>query len=206
MYSRDRKPFGKPWEEWVVFWWKWCYSISTDENAVSDTTGKYCYKNQKDPDVWFLSGTFGGKVERRCTLPSGRAILFPIINDLISYAEYKHLKSEQDLSAYAKDDLDHSTVYRVWVDDLELQNLQNYRVRSKAFSIVIPEGSRWTNTIAVTDGYWVFLKPLSSGEDHTIHFIGEKLMYDEIYGSRITKVPKFRVEVKYNLTVARSKM
>jgi hypothetical protein len=202
MFSRNSKPFGRTWEEWAASWWVWCFSQSNEESPVSDTTGKFCCKNQTDPNVWFLAGTFGDKVGRTCTLPAGKAILFPIVNDLISYAEYIQLKTENDLRAYAKDDLDQTTIYKVWVDDMELQNLRNCRIQSKIFNIVIPDGCMWKPTKAVTDGYWVLLKPLSSGRNHTIHFIGEKLRYDEVHDSKFRgNEPKFRVEVKYHLIV-----
>jgi hypothetical protein len=206
VYSRESKPFGKTWEEWSAIWWQWCSTEPKESNPVADKTGRFCNKNQNNPNVWFLAGTFGGKAERTCTIPAGKAILIPIINDLISYAEYNNLTTESDLRSYAKSDLDEATVYKTTVDDVELQNLENYRVQSHLFSfIILPDASVGVPsgpTFGVSDGYWVFLKPLSIGH-HTIHLTGEKLMFDEIQHSNYNTAekPKFQVEVKYHLTV-----
>jgi hypothetical protein len=205
VYSRESKPFGRSWEDWSAIWWQWCSTEPEESNPVADKTGEFCNKNQHDPDVWFLAGTFGGKAERTCTIPFRKAILFPIINDLISYAEYNHLKTESDLRSYAKSDLDEATVYKATVDGVELQNLQKYRVQSHLFSFIIlpddPAGVPAGTTVGISDGYWVFLKPLSIGQ-HIIHFTGEKLKFDEIQHSNYTaEKPKFQVEVKYHVTI-----
>ena len=93
-----------------------CSTEPEESNPVDDKIGEFCNKNQNDPNVWFLAGTFGGKAERTCTIPVGKAILFPIINDLISFAEYTHLKTESELRSYAKSDLDEATIYKAIVD------------------------------------------------------------------------------------------
>jgi hypothetical protein len=135
--SRGSKPYGKSWEEWSAIWWQWCSTEPLASNPVADKTGRFCNKNQNDPNVWFLAGTFGGKAERTCTIPAGKAILFSIINNLISYAEYNHLKTESELRSYAESDLDEATVYNATVDGVELQNLENYRVQSHLFRFII---------------------------------------------------------------------
>jgi hypothetical protein len=205
IYERDDKPFGKTWEEWAALWWQWCSAEPDDSNPVADMTGEICGKNQNHSDVWFLAGTFGGRAERRCTIPAGKAIFFPIINDLISYAEYNFLVTEADLRAYAKSDLDQATIYNALVDGLELRNLEKYRVQSQLFSFRMPPHKLGEKFICqsqgISEGYWVFLRPLRVGQ-HTIHFVGEKLKFDEIRHSNFKAgKPKFRVEVTYYLTV-----
>ena len=60
-------------------WWTWAATEPPETNPVGDLTGEHCGRNQLD-DVWFLAGTFGGEVTRRCSVPEGTAILFPVIN------------------------------------------------------------------------------------------------------------------------------
>ena len=58
-----------------------------------------------------------------------------------------------------------------------------------------------TSTKAVSDGYWVFLKPLPVGK-HTLFFRGEKLLYDEMqYSGYKGEEGMFKVEVKYEILV-----
>lgn len=205
LYSRDDSPFGQSWEKWVESWWRWCYYDPYGESPADDCTGKLSSKGQVSNNVWYLAGTFGGKVERRCKIPKGMSIFFPIINDLISFHTDQHLKTESELHAYAKADLDHTILLAAKVDDCELQNLNSYRVHSSLFQIMLPlesGGSAPVTTQAVSDGYWIFLKPLAPGE-HKIEFMGEKLAFDRITqdGASVENLPKFHVETKYTIQV-----
>ncbi|WP_405162673.1 hypothetical protein OG203_41440 [Nocardia sp. NBC_01499] len=67
--------------ELAARWWQWAMAIPTDRNPVSDETGKFAAEGQP-ADVWFLGGTFGGKVTRKCAVPHGRPIFFPAFNIL----------------------------------------------------------------------------------------------------------------------------
>jgi hypothetical protein len=60
-------------------WWQWAMSIPIAKNPVCDETGACAAEGQPD-DVWFLAGTFGGKVSRSCSVPYGRPIFFPAFN------------------------------------------------------------------------------------------------------------------------------
>ncbi|MEV7729467.1 hypothetical protein AB0P15_32845 [Streptomyces sp. NPDC087917] len=60
-------------------WWKWALSAPSGRSPVADTTGEHAHWRQS-PDVWFLAGTYGGRVVRRCTVPTGRPLFFPVIN------------------------------------------------------------------------------------------------------------------------------
>jgi len=104
-----------------VIWWQWCSNEPEERNPIADKTGEFCNKNQHEPNVWFFAGTFGGKAERKCIISAGKAILFTIINDLLSYAVKTWRQS--DLRSYAKSDLNGTTFYKATVDDVELQNL-----------------------------------------------------------------------------------
>jgi len=203
LYQRNTNPNGKTWQKWVELWWKWCYSKPFSNNPVSDKTGKLCTKNQIYSQTWFLAGTFGGEARRICTIPSKSSIFIPIVNDIISFAEYPQLSTQDDLMNYARDDLDTTTSLSASVDGIELLSLYNYRVRSKLFEIEIPlstHGGRVVRTKAVTDGYWLFLKPLSLGE-HTLILHGEKQAFDEVKLKHNIRKPMFRVEVVYDLKV-----
>jgi hypothetical protein len=204
IYHREDMPRGRSWEEWVELWWRWYYSKPQNISPIVDTTGEHCREGQIHDGIWFLSGTLGGKEERTCEVPSGRAILFPILNDLISFATHPQLKSEAELCAYAKADLDKTKFLYTKVDGIELKNLETCRVQSALFNISLPSdyhNEDPVSTLAASDGYWVFLKPLTVGE-HTIEFVGEKLTFDQLHpGNSSSDVPKFRGEVTYHLRV-----
>ncbi|MCB5168423.1 hypothetical protein LG634_26815 [Streptomyces bambusae] len=60
-------------------WWRWADSAPADRCPVRDKTGEHAGWNQP-ADVWFLAGTYGGHVVRRCTVPSDRPVFFPVLN------------------------------------------------------------------------------------------------------------------------------
>jgi hypothetical protein len=188
-----------------VRWWRWCSAEPDETNPAADRTGLYCGRNQRYPIVWFLAGTFGGYTKRHCVVPPGKALFFPVITDRISYAEHGFLKTEKELASYAKADLDSTGRLDVSVDGEQVDKNGIARVRTNLFQFIFPRGSqpssRNDTSYAVSDGYWVFLMPLSPG-DHSLYFIGEKLKYDEFYLKRsLGKDSIFRVEVEYCLVV-----
>ncbi|MDX6287024.1 MAG: hypothetical protein QOG53_2509 [Frankiales bacterium] len=62
-------------------WWQWAESVPSESNPIDDATGRSCALNQPS-DVWFLAGTHGGSATRRCTVPVGRRIYFPVLNQI----------------------------------------------------------------------------------------------------------------------------
>ena len=60
-------------------WVQWVASFGPMRNPVADRTGADAAVNQPE-DVFFLAGTFGDAVERRCTVPAGRPLFFPAFN------------------------------------------------------------------------------------------------------------------------------
>ncbi|MFJ6014102.1 hypothetical protein [Streptomyces sp. NPDC092952] len=60
-------------------WWRWALSAPDDRSPVADTTGEHAAWKQPD-DLWFLAGTYGGRVVRRCAIPSDRPAFFPVLN------------------------------------------------------------------------------------------------------------------------------
>lgn len=203
IYAIHSLPMGKPWQDWIKLWWKWCYGDRLSTSPVLDLTGKLCGRKQTN-EVWFLAGTFGGIAERRCIIPNHKSLFFPVLNDIVSFATDPHLKNEEQLSLYAKADLDNTRSLRVVVDGNELEDIWRYRIRTSPFDVVLPvakPNGKYAISRAVSDGYWMFLHPLTKG-CHTIHFGGEKLEFDKISLSEEGMgSPIFKVDVKYDLTI-----
>ena len=60
-------------------WWKWALETPASENPLTDTTGQFAAVNQRGP-VWFLAGNPGSTTVRTISVPSGKALFFPIVN------------------------------------------------------------------------------------------------------------------------------
>jgi hypothetical protein len=174
-------------------WWQWLASIPTDTNPAADEDGKNAGMNQSNAPVWFLAGTLGGKaVNRKCIIPSGKAILFPVINYEMSPLEKPELETDSDLVRHVMKDEDDIVNLEAILDS---QRIPVYRVRSDPlmFTMTLPSDNPFNSpggrtTHATSDGYWVFLKPLNPGQ-HILYFAGSCSG-----GSR-------NVKASYNLTV-----
>jgi hypothetical protein len=60
-------------------WVRWAASAPRAKNPIADKTGKHSAINQPE-DVFFLAGTFGGLAHRRCIVPAGTLVFFPVMN------------------------------------------------------------------------------------------------------------------------------
>ena len=151
VYSIDSKPFGNTYSDWTARWWQWLVSIPTPSNPVNDTTGKNCMVGQDGP-VWFLAGptagyeAFGGQhsVERSCTIPSEKAVLFPVINSQCNFPQ-DHPKEGgfyskdplYELVSCANDGLMRLSSLQASIDGLKLQQLEKYRAAPSPFNTKI---------------------------------------------------------------------
>ena len=175
VFSTDSKPYGLTYGEWTAKWWQWAYSIPKNVNPSYDDSGRYCSEGQSGP-VWFLTSSYKHKVDRYCNIPAGKSILFTILNSECSFAEFPQLKTEQDLRKCAKTMQDSVIQEHASVDGVNIKGLDKYRVQSPLFTFILGRNNilglpAQTTTQAVSDGNWVFLKPLSVGK-HVIQFKG----------------------------------
>jgi hypothetical protein len=209
---------GLTYGEWGAMWWQWAFGQSPDQNPVLDPTGDLASSGQQG-SVWFLAGTFGGPAERTATVPTGKKLFFPIVNwsawepddDATARLIAEHLGLDPDAMTEAEilrvtaDWLtDHSTPLSCTVDGVSVANLENYRAASPDYEFIfddelaalfgIPGGLK---TPAVSDGYWIMLKPLSAGT-HEIEFHG---VVDISVANGDPFDLSFTVDVIYHLTV-----
>ena len=173
------KPFGMSYQHWAIKWWKWFLSIPKKLNPGLDESGINCYINQNDHHAWFLAGTFGGFAHRRCFIPAGKSIFFPVINIEASFNDTK-LTQEHELLSYCKshiDSIDTGTL-QVKLNDRPIPNLDRYRISTPVFDLNIPNDNvldaKAGLTKATSDGYWLFFRPLSN-KSNTLSFSGSCL-------------------------------
>jgi hypothetical protein len=204
----DSHPYGKTYSQWSAAWWQWVFSIPAPNNPLLDQTGQNAGANQSG-NVWFLAGNMGGTSERTVTVPSGKAIFFPILNT--AYFGYpcddrnlpgceadQALEQANDIAtmlSFITPSMDGATL-ACEIDRIPVRHLSRYR----------PESSAWYTLTAVDNnifgylpgpyhpcvdtGYYLMLAPLSAGR-HTIHFTGAN------------SDGSFSLDVTYRLTVLR---
>lgn len=186
-YSR---PFGRTYAEWTARWWQWVLSIAKTENPLVDQNGKNCASNQSGA-VWFLAGALKGSAERSCTIPTDKAILFPVINVEASVAEGDG-STEEELSARVKFEMDQITDMQAMIGGTNLDESKQYRIQSPLFNVTLPAdnvlGLPAQTTKMMSEGYWLFLKPLKPGN------------YD-LYSFGSCLAGRIKIGITYHLTI-----
>ena len=169
-YDHASIPYGLTYGQWTVKWWQWALSFPKSINPVIDPVGKLA--NLKQPhNVFFLAGnlvvltkTFQ---ERKCSVPFGKSILFPVINYEANSLEYPELRTEQDLLDNVSRHMDGIVLKECLIND---QNITPQRVPSdpKLFPLSVNKDldglDKGRDTLASADGYWVFFNPLPRGK------------------------------------------
>lgn len=203
-------PYGRSYAEWSAAHWQWTYSLPADHHPLTDTAD---VSSGQSGQVWFLGGTWApttdlhgnliGIADRQVTIPTGKALFFPIIDAEQSLAEGG--TSEADCRAVANSFADHATGLSCTIDGRPLEHLSAYRTESPFFPfgplpannlLGLPEG---TTTSAVSDGYFVMVAPLSAGQ-HTIHFTSAFVFTMAADGFDFS----FSLDITYHLNVVPS--
>jgi hypothetical protein len=72
--------YGRTYNRWSAAWWQYVFAQPASVNPLNDSTGANCAVGQSGA-VFFLVGTLGGgSAERNCTVPAGKALFFPLVN------------------------------------------------------------------------------------------------------------------------------
>lgn len=190
LYDADSKPFGRTYAEWTARWWQWVLSIAKSENPLVDENGKNYANNQSGP-VWFLIGTLKGHADRSCIIPADKAILFPVINVEASVAEGDGT-TEEALAARVEFEMDQITDMRAMIIGRNVDELRQYRIQSPLFNVTLAAdnvlGLPAQTTEMMSEGYWLFLKPLPPGK------------YDlSSFGSCLAG--RIKIDVSYRFTI-----
>lgn len=174
-------PHGMSYGEWGAAWWQWVDSQPADVNPLTDETGEHCGQGQSG-SVWFLAGAPGfGEFERACTIPTGRAIFFPVYNWLLGAGVFDCEPTTPGVECDVQELMDFAAVQtelaenegaslEVWIDGEPVEDVLGHRAASpEAFALTLPDdnivgvpsGTYYPN---VSDGYWLFLPPPAAGE------------------------------------------
>jgi hypothetical protein len=194
VFGRDSVPYGRTYSEWSAAWNQWSYSIPVAQHPLFDNGD--CSVGQSGP-VWFLGGKFCAigatctyTVNRNCSVPSGKAIFFPV-------ADYEDSALEEGVNVHPGDptyqqiaglrsvaaSVEGATDVFCRIDGKPVKNLwPNYSVQSVAFGFTIPDDNLLKAVYAppnnfeagtyfpgVDDGYYLMLAPLPPG-NHRLHF------------------------------------
>lgn len=198
-------PHGASYNEWGARWWQWVIAQPIDRDPLTDATGQFCAVGQSGP-VWFLSG---GVAARRCVVPEGKALFFPIASESYVLFPWDPNDTPQLGRDLTKRDIDTAFNMSVEVDGNSIPDLGTYRAQSPAsgaltetFSVNIP-ANKYNGVPpgpyqTVADGFYVMLAPLPVGI-HSVHIRANFYMiYSEDYRELVV------VDARYTLMIPAS--
>ena len=167
---------GRSTDALAADWWKWALADPTANNPLKDMTGARCSNGQQG-SVWFLAGGVGSsKINRRCVIPAGKYVFFPMIN--ASYLpDGKHADYTCE-AARATASIADSDVHGLFaeLDGVAVTDPLHYKVPPKdcfdAYERMPSSSHIYAGYPAASDGYWILLAPLQKGI-HTIKFGGQ---------------------------------
>lgn len=202
-FERVPPYFGRTFGGLTAQWWQWAMSIPAGVNPLADESGEHCDVNQEGR-VWFLAGTTGGAVTRACTIPPGKAVLFPIFNVVCTTAT-EDGETKEELRRVCTDIVDAVTELEAAVDGEVVVGSRAegaaHRVQSPPFSLVFTadnvfgvESPDPNPSPAVAEGFWVLLAPLSLGE-HVIEFRAVA-DFTDLGGDLFTTEVEYRIAVE----------
>ena len=194
VFSKDEKPFGIPYNEWIGKYWKWFITVTPEQ---SEPPNGSCFIHKSDSMIMLLDPSVGGKHELECDISSNDGIMIASWNgffenndkddvpDNTPLAKLSNFTKEQvNLGAVTSDvKVDGKSIAKLDEISTMSNNKLNYKVNTmdnfseiyaKPFNITIPENTFLPDQVAGTwpsgaHGWFTFLKPLPPG-DHKVSY------------------------------------
>ena len=193
----DSIAYGRSYGEWSAAWEQWADSIPVAVHPLFDNGD--CSQGQSGP-VWFLGAKMCAEgancaytgVVRHCSVPAGKALYFPVLDDEDSALEESLMENpgnpafEQTaaLRGVVAAQMDAATSVSCSVDGALIPDLMaKFRVQSSAFGFTLPGDNLFaalhgnnsfvagTYFPGVDDGWFVMLAPLPPGS-HVLRLQG----------------------------------
>ena len=194
IFPPQSQPYGKTYAEWSAVWWQWALAIPADHNPLLDETGADAGQGQSG-HVWFLAGVFNatGTAERTNTVPAGKALFFPIVNNIWISTVPTDPQTADAIRPLIAPVVNDATDLACEIDGVSVKHPENYRTESPLFNVTLPANNIFgidagTYGPSMDEGFYLMVAPLSVGR-HTIHFHGA-----------LTDLP-FTLDITYHLTV-----
>ena len=201
IFPPDSEPYGLSYDEHAQNFWKWLLSIPASESPMDDTKGDKCTVGQTNTNssVFYL-GPGEGKIERTCTVPTGKGLLIPVMEVEQSDKEIPGASIE-DLTNAAKKDQDgvNSLYLKIDNEEYTYNDLLKYRTQpTEPFQVIFPDNGIFGvvdggPSQVVADGWYIISEPLTPG-NHTVHS-RSSLSCPDVGCVE----PAFAMDVKYNI-------
>jgi hypothetical protein len=187
----EGRHYGGTYSDWAAEWWRWVYEMEPTDDCgepAGDATGELCDLGQKnsESEVFFLVGTYGGKVKRsKCEVPRDKALFFPLVTSSADNAGETEDSEQSDDQLRGRIDGEFDVMPQkelfLSIDGLEIGDLGRFSVKRARYEYTLPEPPNLYDCFGApgvtgtyegfTSGYFILLPPLSAGE-HELQFGG----------------------------------
>jgi len=195
VFSKNEKPFGIPYDEWVGKYWKWFITVTPEQSEPANGS---CMINKTGSMIMAYDPSVGGNHQLECDISSKDGIMIPSWTGFYEHNNKVDLPANfpaEKLSNLTKEQVDLGAVTsNVMVDgksvakldevtSMSPNNIVNTKVNTmdnfteifaKPFNITIPENTYLPEQVTGTwpsgaHGWFTFLKPLPPG-DHKVSY------------------------------------
>jgi hypothetical protein len=169
---------GKTIGEWSANWWQWAAALAPPGDPFTDTNGQYAGVNQSGP-VFFLAGSPGGSNRRQFEVPANAYVLVPLVVSEWSQLELGFSQTAAQIRQAAQEQANNIDSLHASFDGAPISqtSLFTHREVSPDFTFVAVANNRvgisgvGPSGIAVADGYFLILGPLTPGI-HVLNYGG----------------------------------
>jgi hypothetical protein len=194
LFSKDEKPFGLSYDDWASKFWNHWISKNTDQ-ATPKSGGCLIVNNDNKSDSLVMlmeTADVGFPPQQVCKISSKQGIMIPLwiawcdtgankgysdqqLTECARRANLGNIVSDVKVDGFPVAKLDVRQTLISGSLDYKINSLTNVtQFDSKGFNLTIPPDTHKPNQVtgtwrAVSDGWWVFLKPLSTGQ-HSIFY------------------------------------
>ncbi|MGN6615018.1 MAG: hypothetical protein ACTHKC_08245 [Candidatus Nitrosocosmicus sp.] len=182
----NSSPYGISYKNWTAKWAAWQNTIPKSYNwNFKDTPGvNYVPKDcsfMQDPSspVFFLPWVgkeLGTYATVMCIVPHNKAILISVDSGTADYSDPSvKLKTPSELIRIETEGNKYPNNFQATLDGhpLDLINDEAHKVTTGLYNLTLPKDNLWDEPEGpdkgITQGWWIMLKPLSTGE-HIVHY------------------------------------
>ena len=198
----NSKPYNLTYPDHAKNFWKWALEMPVSENPVTDQSGEKCANGQSNTNssVFYLTFNNGGKSERTCKVPAGKALLIPVMQVEWSDKESPGATVD-DLRSAAKKNQDsvNSLYLKIGDKEYNYQDLLKYRTQpTEPFEVMYSDNglfgiAKGGPSKVVADGFYILTEPLERGT-YPIHFKSSLICSDPGCAE-----PNFAQDIQYTI-------
>ncbi len=166
---------GKPIADWTGDWWNWAVTEGFPTSPLTDTTGEFANLNQAGP-IFFMAGNLGDSTPyvRTFDVPDDKYLLVPITNWVFWAPEDGADEATIRNLAVTNTDMMDNLFFELDGTAIADPTLHRETTPDGGFTLEYGQlladiGLTPMDRLAVSDGYWVMIEPLTRG-NHQIRF------------------------------------